>query len=104
MAEEKAEEQEQTTPAPAAAPAPAPAGKPTLFIILAIVNMIVVAGVGFMVWQGNQKKEAQPGIDDVIQGEAHEQANPEEAEEVVLGQLIPMETFLVNLAKTWRKN
>lgn len=97
MAEEQAEAQEQpASPAPAA-PAPS-GGKPTLFIILAIVNMLVVGAVGYMVWQGNMQREAEPGIDDVIQGEAEAQANPEEAEDVVMGQLIPMETFLVNLA------
>ena len=43
---------EQKAPESAAAPAAAPAssvGKPILFIALAIINMLVVAGVGSMI-------------------------------------------------------
>ena len=92
MAEEAAEVKEGQGQA-----APAKPQKPTLFIILAIINMIVVAGVAFMVWQGNQQREAQPNIDDVVQGEA-EEAKAEEEEVPYVGKLVPLETFLVNLA------
>lgn len=93
MAEQKAPEAQ----APAA-PAAAPSGsKPILFIGLAIINMLVVAGVGFMVYMGKKKEAAQPTIEHVIKGDhaADEQAkqNPE-----FIGQLIPLETFIVNLA------
>ena len=71
--------------------------KPTLFIILAIVNMLVIGGVGFMVWQGNKEREARPNIDDVIQGEAEDRMEEKEADPFI-GKLIPLETFLVNLA------
>jgi flagellar protein FliL len=88
------------------APAPAPAapepsggsgGKPTLFILLAIINMAVVIGVGVMLYLGQKKKEAEPGIDDVIKGE-HEQVKKEEQSKDFIGKLVPLETFLVNVS------
>lgn len=72
-------------------------GKPILFIGLAIFNMLVVVGVGFMIYLGKQKEAAQPGIDDVIRGEAEAQKE-EAANPQFIGRLIPLETFLVNLA------
>lgn len=86
----------------AAAAAPAAAGggqKPTLFIILTIINMAVVLGIGAMVYLGQKKKDAQPGIDHVVKGEVeaqHEEAQDSE----FIGKLIPMETFLVNLSQS----
>ncbi len=41
-------------------------GKPTLFILLAVINMAVVMAVGIMLYLGQKKKAAEPGIDDVI--------------------------------------
>ncbi len=83
-------------------PPPADGGsgqKPTLFIILTIVNMAVVLGIGVMLYLGQKKRAAEPGIEHVIKGEAqtqdHEQKNTE-----FIGKLIPMETFLVNLAQS----
>lgn len=90
----------ETNPAPQqeAQAAPAPSGqKPTLFIILAVVNMLIVAGVGTMIYLGKKKEAAQPGIDDVIQGESETQKK-EQLEEDFIGKLIPLETFLVNVA------
>lgn len=92
MAEEKA----------AAAPASQPSGgsagqKPTLFIILAVVNMLVVGGVGGMLYLGQKKKASEPGIDDVVKGEAVTQAKEAQNKEFI-GKLVPLETFLVNLS------
>lgn len=87
----------------AAAPAPAPeassssGGKPTLFILLAVINMAVVIGVGAMLYLGQKKKEAQPGIDDVIKGEAEKTAEEANSKEFI-GKLVPLETFLVNVS------
>lgn len=87
----------------AAAQAPAPqstgssGGKPTLFIILAIINMAVVMGVGAMLYLGQKKKEAEPGIDNVIKGE-HEKLAEEAASKEFIGKLVPLETFLVNVS------
>ena len=72
-------------------------GKPTLFILLAIINMAVVVGVGVMLYMGQKKKEAQPGIDDVIKGE-HEKSIAEEQSKEFIGKLVPLETFLVNVS------
>ncbi len=92
MAEQKAPEA-----APAAA-APAPSGgKPILFIALAVVNMLVVAGVGAMIYLNKKKEASQPKIDHVIQGEANQQAHEKEHPEFI-GKLVPLETFLINLA------
>lgn len=72
-------------------------GKPTLFILLAVINMAVVFGVGVMLYLGQKKKEAQPGIDDVIKGEA-EKVHEEETSKEFIGKLVPLETFLVNIS------
>jgi flagellar FliL protein len=82
-----------------AGPAPSGSGgqKPTLFIILAILNMLFVVGVGALVYLGKKQEAAQPKIDDVIQGEAAAQKAEAEQKEFI-GKLIPLETFLVNLA------
>lgn len=91
MAEEKA------APTETAAATPAPASKPYVLIGLVVVNMLVVAFVGFMVWKGRKADEAKPGIDKVIEGEAHEQAEEHNKPEEI-GKVIPLETFIVNLA------
>lgn len=71
--------------------------KPVLFIILAVVNMLVVAGVGGMLYMSKKAEEAKPGVEDVIQGEAEQQQKESLADDFI-GDLIPLETFLVNLA------
>lgn len=71
--------------------------KPTLFILLAIINMCVVLAVGVMLYLGQKKKAAEPGIDDVIKGE-HEKLKEEEHRSDFIGKLVPLETFLVNIS------
>jgi len=86
--------------APEQAPAPeakSSGGKPTLFIILAIVNMLVVIGVGAMLYLDKQKKAHEPGIEDVIQGEKAALEEESKTKDFI-GQLVPLETFLVNLS------
>lgn len=92
MAEEKAPQAE----APVAQSGPAQ--RPTLFIILALVNMLIVGGVGGLLYMGKKKEAARPSIDHVIQGEAETQVKEAGQEDEYIGTLIPMETFLVNLA------
>ena len=91
MAEEKAPQTEQ----PAASASTSQ--KPFLLIGLVVVNMLVVAFVGFMIWKGRKVEEAKPGIEKAIEGENatqhEEQAAPED-----VGKVIPLETFVVNLA------
>lgn len=92
---------EEKAPAESAAPVDsgAPrAQKPTLFIILSVVNMLIVAGVGALLYMGKKKEAEKPTIDHVIQGEAQTQHEEAQRESEFIGTLIPMETFLVNLA------
>lgn len=93
MAEEKAE----AMPEVSSGSAPSSGGKPILFIALALFNMLVVAGVGFMIYAGKQKEAKEPGVEDVVRGELETQAQ-EQSSPQFIGQLIPLETFLVNLA------
>lgn len=72
--------------------------KPILLIALAVVNMLVVAGVGFMLFQGRKKEAAEPKIEQVIKGEAAAQHHEATAEKEVIGKVIPLEKFIVNLA------
>lgn len=95
MAEDKAAAAELAAPVSAA-----PSGqKPTLFIILAIFNMIVVGAVGFMLYKGRQKEAEKPTLDHVIQGE-HEAQEHHEEEKAFVGKVVPLETFIVNLAQS----
>lgn len=94
MAEQNAAQTEPT----AEKPPEIKVQRPTFFIVLAVLNMIVVAAVAFLLYKGRQKEAAQPRIDDVIKGEAQAQTEDKAEDENYIGTLIPMETFLVNLA------
>lgn len=88
-------------PAPPSAPqsSGSSGGKPTLWIILTLINMVFILAVGAMLYLGQKKKAAEPGIDDVIKGE-HEQLKEEEKSKEFIGKLVPLETFLVNISGT----
>jgi flagellar FliL protein len=60
--------------------------------------MLVVAGVGVMLYLDKKAKDAKPTIDKVIEGEHQAQQEEEKKEDQFIGSVIPMETFLVNLA------
>jgi flagellar FliL protein len=99
VAEEKAAAPAEAAAPAAAAPGGAKASKQTLILmILAVVNMVVVAGVGFMIFQGKKKDAAEPKIEHVIKGEHETQEKEKKEEKEVIGKVIPLETFLVNLA------
>lgn len=90
MAEEKA----TTEAAPAAAASPA-GSKPIVLYALVVVNMLVVGAVGFMVWKHSQKPTST--VEQVIEGvKKEDKAEAEKTPEV--GKVIPLETFIVNLA------
>jgi flagellar FliL protein len=74
--------------------------KPILLIALAVVNMLIVAGVGFMMFKGKQKDAAEPKIEHVIKGEHAAQEHEATAEPEVVGKVIPLETFIINLAQS----
>lgn len=71
--------------------------KPTLFIALAVVNMLIVAAVGTMIFLANKKKESEKGIDEVVEAEKVK-LDEELKNKDYIGPLIPLETFLVNLS------
>ncbi len=91
MAEEKAAAAE-------AAPSGGSGQKPILLIALAVLNMLIVAGVGFMLYKNKQKEAAEPKIEHVIKGEAEAQHKEEAEEKELVGKVVPLETFIVNLA------
>ena len=98
MAEEKAA-------APEASPAPVAAsggsgGRPIWLIALVIVNMLVVLGVGFMLYQGRKKDAAEPKLEHVIKGEKEAQEAEAHEDKAFVGKVVPLETFIVNLANS----
>lgn len=93
MAEEKAKAKE----APAPVVETSAKEKPTLFIALSVFNIIVVLGVGILLFLGKKKQENVATMDQVVQGEKQEQ-DKEATDDPFIGEFIPMETFFVNLA------
>ena len=98
MAEEKAAAPE-ASPAPAA-PSGGGGGRPIWLIALVIVNMLVVLGVGFMLYQGRKKDAAEPKIEHVIKGEHEAQETEAHEDKTFVGKVVPLETFIVNLANS----
>ncbi|MEK6628361.1 MAG: flagellar basal body-associated FliL family protein [Bdellovibrionota bacterium] len=94
MAEEKASTTE-VTPAPANVSL---TSKPQFMIGMIVINMLVVAFVGFMIWKGRKIEEAKPGIESVIEGEVQTQVGEESKPSEEIGRVIPLETFIVNMA------
>lgn len=76
----------------------APSKPPILLIALVVVNMLVVAFVGYMIWKGRKAEEAKPTIDKVIEGETATQEKEQTTAPEEVGQVVPLETFVVNLA------
>lgn len=89
--------EQNAAPAAPAESSSSSGSKPTLFILLAVINMAVVMGVGAMLYLGQKKKASEPGIDDVIKGE-HEKLEEEHKSTEFIGKLVPLETFLVNIS------
>lgn len=96
MADEKA----TTTEIPAP---PASSGgsesKSKILIGLVILNMLVVIGVGFMLVKSRSSEVNNPAkeIEQVIEGEK-KTAEAEKHQPEEIGKVIPLETFIVNLA------
>lgn len=72
--------------------------KPIIMYALAVINMVFMGAVGFMVQKHMKNLESQPKIDDVIKGEHETQKEEAHKEEEFVGNMIPLETFLVNLS------
>lgn len=95
MAEDKA--------AAAATPAPTPVSNGSnktnvIYVVLIVVNMFFLAGVGWMIYQGKKKDNAEPKIEHVIKGEHETQEEHNKEEKQFIGKVVPLETFIVNLA------
>jgi flagellar FliL protein len=90
--------EEKAAVAEVAAPSGGSGQKPILLIALAVINMLVVGGVGFMLYSGKKKEAAEPKIEHVIKGEAEAQHKEATEEKEVVGKVVPLETFIVNLA------
>ncbi len=85
--------------AAAAAPAQGSGNKsPILLIALAVINMLVVAGVGYMLYAGKKKEAAEPTVQQVVKGEHEAQATEKTEEKAFMGRVVPLETFIVNLS------
>lgn len=85
--------------AAAAAPAGGGGGKQSLLlIVLAVVNMIAVGAVGFMLYSSRQKEAKENTIEQVVQGEAEAQHEDHAKEALPKAPVVPLETFIVNLA------
>jgi len=95
VAEEKAAAAE-SSPAPAASTSNG--SKPIWLIALVVVNMVMVGGVGFMLYKNRQKEAAEPKIEHVIKGEHETQEKEAHEEKAFVGKVVPLETFIVNLA------
>ncbi len=73
--------------------------KQSLFLlVLAVINILAIVGVGVMVFQGRKKDAAEPKIEDVIKGEHATEEKEKKEEKSISQKIIPLETFIVNLA------
>jgi flagellar FliL protein len=95
VAEENAATKDAQAPA---APAASGSKQPLILMGLALVNMLVVAGVGFMIFQGKKKDAAEPKIEHVIKGEHEAQEKEAHEEKAFIGKVVPLETFIINLS------
>ncbi len=69
-----------------------------IYVVLIVVNMFFLAGVGWMIYQGKKKDSAEPKIEHVIKGEHETQESEHKEEKQFIGKVVPLETFIVNLA------
>ena len=92
MAEENSAEKVE-----AASPAGAPEKKNILMIVLSVFNIIALLGVGALVYKDGHKTTDKDKLEQVLRG-VEEAKSVEEANENFLGNLLPLETFLVNLS------
>lgn len=72
--------------------------KPIIFYVLFIVNIAALVGAGFMFYQNRKKEAAEPKLEHVIKGEAAAQEKEAHEEKEYIGKVLPLETFVVNLA------
>lgn len=98
MAEKDAAAENMEGGSEAKVAAPAEPKKPIVLIAIAALNMVVMAGVVFMLYKSHKAEQAKPKLSDVVQGVAHDEQEKSKEDTEYIGKLVPMETFLVNLA------
>ena len=98
MAEVNAAAKEAAAPAAGAGAAGGSGKQSVILLVLAVINMVVVGVVGFMLYKNRQAEAAKPSIDHVIQGEHETQEGEKKDEKQVKKPVVPLETFIVNLA------
>lgn len=77
--------------------------KPILLIGIAGLNMVAMIAVVMILWNSHKAEQKKPKIADVVEAVHKEDANRDPAainKDDIVGKLVPMETFLVNLAGT----
>jgi flagellar FliL protein len=77
--------------------------KPVLLLLVVVINMLVMISVAMILWTSYKAEKAKPKLQDIVAGEQQDmnkKAADVDAGEDVVGKLVPMETFLVNLAGT----
>ncbi len=77
--------------------------KPTLFIVLAVINMVVVLLVGVMLFLGHRSGQEKVDVEEIIRGE-QQNLQLDRMRSAGVGTLVPLETFLVNLAGSRGRN
>ncbi len=69
-----------------------------LIMVLLVVNVLSIVGVGVFLYLDKKKKEKNPTIENVVQGEFETQQKENKEEKPLIGKIIPIDTFVVNLA------
>lgn len=72
--------------------------KPVLLMVLLVVNIFALVGVGAMLYLNSKKADEKASFEKVAKGEKETQEKEAAQEEEYIGQRVPLETFLVNLA------
>ena len=74
---------------------PAKKSQPVMLIGLVVVNIFAILAIGYFVYKSNMAEKNKPSVDEIINSELKDPtAEPEKS------NLIPLETFLVNLSGT----
>lgn len=70
-----------------------------ILIGLVLINMVVVVGVGYMVYTAQKIKEKEVTVDDYVKG-AHSDDKAKPTTDELVGHIVKLESFIVNLAES----
>lgn len=90
---------EKKTEAPGAEVAPKSNKSSLIMMGLVAMNMLVVIGVGYIVYTSQKTKEKEVTVDDYVKGAHHDDKAKPPADELV-GHIVKLEPFIVNLAES----